>query len=86
MRIYIKNKNGRTFVIPAPMSLVKFLMGMGDFGISISKKYVSTEQLKYYENFDFKELKKGMNVLKDYKGLILVEISTKDGDYIKIVV
>lgn len=86
MRIYIKIENGRSYFIPAPLWLVKAGLGMGGFGVRIAKKHVPEEQLFYLENIDFKELKKAVDVLKDYKGLQMINIKAKDGTEIRVVI
>ena len=73
-------------MIPAPLWLIKASLGLGGFGVSIARKYVPQEQRIYYDNIDFKELSKGFNVLKDYKGLTLVDIKSKDGSELKIII
>jgi hypothetical protein len=86
LRIYLKIENGRRYFIPAPIWLVKAGLGMGGFGVRIAQKHVPEEQLSYLENIDFKELKKAIDVLKNYKGLQMIDISAKDGTEIKVVI
>ena len=86
LRIYIKIENGRRYFIPAPLWLVKALLGMGGFGIRIAKKHVPEDQISYLEDIDFKELKKAVDVLKAYKGLDMVDVRVKDGTEVKIVI
>ena len=68
LRIYIRLNSGKNFKIPAPIGLIKAALGFGGFGISIAKRYIPEEQRKYIENIDLKELRKGFDVLKSYKG------------------
>jgi hypothetical protein len=35
---------------------------------------------------DFHELRKGFNILKDYKGLKLVDIKSSDGTIVEIII
>lgn len=84
--IYIKQNNGWHFKIPAPIWLVKAGLSMGGFGVRIAVKYIPDEQRPYIENIDFNELRKGMDVLKSYKGLNLVDVKAKDGTEVKIVI
>lgn len=86
MRIYIKINNGPRFKIPAPIGLVKAAISLCSFGISLAQKSISKETLQYIESVDFKELRKSLDVLKDYKGLTLVDIKTEDGTAIKIII
>lgn len=86
MKIYWKEGVGRRRTIPAPLWLVKAALGMGGFGVSIARRYVPEEQRIYYDNIDFKELAKGFDILKAYKGLTLVDVKTKDGTELKIII
>ena len=86
MKIYIKISNGRNFKIPAPIGLVKIALGLGGFGVSIARRYVPKEQLQYFDSIDFKELRKSMDVLKEYKGLKMVDIKAEDGTMVTIIV
>ena len=86
LRIYIRLNNGRSFKIPAPIALIKMALGCGNFGISIAKRYITEEQRKYIENIDLKELRKGFDVLKAYKGLKMVEVKAGDGTEVTIIV
>lgn len=83
MKIYFKTENGRRFFIPAPIWLVKSMIGMG-VPARIAGKHISGEQLAMIENIDFRELKKAFDVLKRYKGLTMVDIKAKDGTEIRI--
>ena len=86
MMIYLRNENGRKLVIPAPIWLVKTALSLGGVGMRIAEKHMSEESKFYLQDIDFRELKKGMNVLKAYKGLHLVDIKAKDGTTVKIVI
>lgn len=86
LRIYIKISNGPRFKIPAPIGLVKAAIRLCSFGISLAQKSIPKEALQYIESVDFKELRKSLDVLKDYKGLTLVDIKTEDGTAIKIII
>lgn len=86
LRIYIKLNTGRSFKIPAPMALIKIALGCGNFGLAIAKRYIPQEQRKYVENIDLKELKKGFDMLKAYKGLKMVEVKAGDGTEVTIIV
>jgi len=73
-------------MIPAPICLLKTAISLGNFGMFVSKKYISKEQMKYIENIDFRELINSVDVLKNYKGLKMVEVNSKDGTGITVVV
>lgn len=86
MRIYIRTNEGKVIKLPAPMWLVKGALGFGNVGIRIAKKYVPAESQQYIDMVDLHELKKGFNILKDYKGLKLVDIKSSDGTIVEIVI
>lgn len=84
MKIYLKLENGKRFFIPAPMWLVK--AGLGDFGVRIAKRHIPEDQISYVENIDFRELRKAMDVLKEYRGLNMIDVKAKDGTEVRIVI
>lgn len=86
MRIYIKTNDGKSFKVPAPLWLVKGALGLGNFGLSIGKKYIPEEQRHYVDSIDLRELRHGFDVLKEYKGLVLVDVKAGDGTEVKIIV
>jgi hypothetical protein len=86
LKIYIREGEGRRYMIPAPLWLVKAALGVGGFGVSAARKYISEEQRVYYDSIDFKELRKGFDILKEYKGLTLVDIKSKDGTELRIII
>lgn len=86
MRIYIMTNEGRYYKIPAPLWLAKSALGLGNLGLSIGKKYIPMEQRQYVDCIDLKMLRKGFDVLKDYKGLTLVQVKSSNGAEIKIVI
>jgi len=86
VKIYIKLNTGRSFKIAAPIVLVKMVLGLGGFGVSIARRYIPEEQRQYVDGINFRELKKGFDVLKNYKGLKLVEVTARDGTEVTIVV
>lgn len=86
LRIYIKKSNRKTIFIPAPIGLVKIALGFGNFGISVAKKYVPEEQRVYFENIDIQELSKSFDILKEYKGLKIVDVASPDGTLVKVII
>jgi len=86
LRIYLKVENGIQWFIPAPLWLLKAGVGMGDFWMKIAKKRIPEDQFVYVENIDFRELKRALDVLKKYKGLKLVDVKSKDGTEVRIIV
>lgn len=79
-------ENGRRYVIPAPIWLVKAGLGMGSFGVRLAQKHIPEDQMVYLENIDFRELRKAVDILKAYKGLQMVDIRAKDGTEVRIIV
>lgn len=86
MKIYIKLNSGFSFFIPVPIGLVKASLSISSYFTSSSVLYIQENHKKYVECIDLNELKKGMDVLKDYKGLKMLDLKSKDGAEIKIVV
>ena len=86
LKIYIKLADGKKFWIPAPIGIVKAALGLGGFGVSIARRYIPEEQRQYIDCIDFRELRKGFDVLKAYKGLTLVDVKAKDGTVVTIIV
>lgn len=86
MRIYIKLNTGRRFKIPAPIGLVKVAFGLGGFGVAIARRYIPVKKRQYIDCVDFKELSKSLDLLRDYKGLNMVDIKTEDGTEVKITI
>ena len=86
MRIYIRLKNGRNLKLPAPIGLVKAVIGLGGFGVLISRRFIPLEQRQYIDCINFKKLRKGMDVLRDYKGLNILEVKAGDGPKVTIII
>lgn len=86
MRIYVKTNDGKTIRIPAPMWIVKAALGLGGFGTNIAKRYAPEESRQYIDMIDFRELRKGFEVLQDYKGLKLVDVKSSDGTIVEIII
>lgn len=86
MKIYFKIENGRRYFIPAPIWLVKAALRMGGFGIRLSKKHIPEDQISYVENIDFRELQKAVDLLREYRGLTMVDVKVKDGTEVKIII
>jgi hypothetical protein len=84
LKIYIKLQDGKSFTIPAPMVLVKMLLGLGGFGTFIAHRFVPEEQKQYIDCIDFRELSKSLDILKAYKGLAMVDVKSKDGVHVKV--
>lgn len=86
MKIYIKHLQGKQYKIPAPITLVKMLLGLGGLGAFIAKRFVPEEQKQYIDCVDFRELGKSLDVLRAYKGLKIVDVKAKDGTEVRIII
>lgn len=84
MRIYIRQASGRHFFIPVPLTLAQFALRTGNFGIKIAKKYVDEQTLKYLECVDLKALSRSLNILREYRGMSIVEVKSSNGDEVLI--
>lgn len=84
MKIYIKNGDGKKFYIPLPMWMIK--MGLSNVTIKIVAKNLSIENKKHLEQINFKALSKNIGELKEYKGLKIVDVKSKDGSEVTITV
>jgi len=82
MRIYIQTPEGKKFWVPAPIWILKF--GTGAWVENIVKRYVPKEQRQYIECIDFSKLNKAVDILKEYKGLNIVDVKAKDGTIVNI--
>ncbi|MDD7793135.1 hypothetical protein [Clostridium sp. 'White wine YQ'] len=83
MRIYVKAE-GRSFFIPCPLVFAKW--GMSLVKTPFIMKNIPEEERKYVEMIDFKELSNCLYILKEYKGLTLVDVKAKDGTIVKITI
>lgn len=88
MKIYIKQDNKKTIFIPAPLGLVKMALclGFGKIGISIAKRHVPEEQIEFLNNIDIQRLRKSIDILREYKGLKIVDATSSDGTFVKIII
>lgn len=82
MRINVRTVDGKRFWIPAPLWVLK--LGTGAWVEWLIKRNVPKEQLKYVECIDFSKLRKAVDVLKEYKGLEIVDVKAKDGTIVNI--
>lgn len=82
MRVYVRTTEGRKFWIPVPLWILK--LGTGAWVEGIVKKYVPDEQKQYVDCIDFSKLHKAINVLKQYKGLTIVDVNAKDGTIVNV--
>lgn len=86
MRIYVRLNNGRGFKIPAPIGLVKAVLSFGNLGASIAKRHIPEDQRQYVDYIDFRELRKSLDVLREYRGLKIVDVKAADGTEVMVVI
>lgn len=80
MKILIKAQ-GLNFRIPIyfPMAFVKLVVKG-----YIKKEAFNKENIKYIEAIDFDFLSQSLNILKEYKGLKIVDVHSSDGTEVEI--
>lgn len=82
MRVYIR-QNGRTWPpIPCPLWLIK--LGIRTCNSDLIRRYIPEDSKRYIDALDFAEIDKALRILKEYKGLKLVEVSSNDGNQVTI--
>jgi hypothetical protein len=86
MKIYVKTKDRKVIKLPAPLWLIKGALSFGNISIKLAKRYASEDSLQYIEMIDFYQLRKGFDILKDYKGLKLVDVKSSDGTVVEIII
>ncbi|AKN30364.1 hypothetical protein Ccar_05820 [Clostridium carboxidivorans P7] len=81
MKIYIKSgKMG--FTIPVPNVLLKF--GISIVDAPFIQKHISEKDKKYVNMINWKELSSSIDILREYKGLKIVDVHSKDGSHVTI--
>lgn len=83
MKIYIKSK-GKRFIVPFPLVLAK--LGISIVKTPFVKKYIPEKDRKYMDIIDFNALSKCIDILKEYKGLTIVDVEAKDGTKVNITI
>jgi hypothetical protein len=79
MKIYIK-KGKKSYGIRLPLSAIKLIPG-GMMNHIVIKKH---DDNMLIPGIDFKELKKAVYLLKEYKGLTIVEVKNGKGEKVII--
>ncbi len=81
MKIYIKSgKMG--FTVPVPNALLKF--GISIVDAPFIQKHIPEKDKKYVNIIDWKELSSCIDILREYKGLKIVDVHSKDGSHVTI--
>ncbi|NMM62508.1 hypothetical protein HBE96_07345 [Clostridium sp. P21] len=81
MRVYIKSGNVG-FTIPVPNMFLKF--GISIVNTPFIQKHIPEEDKKYVNIIDWKQLSGCIDILKEYKGLKIVDVHSKDGSHVTI--
>lgn len=84
MKIYIREKNGRRFFIPIPLSVASLGCQIASYVIEKSGNKLNQKQREIIDCIDFHELAKSLKYLRGYRGLKLVEVTSSDGDEVTI--
>lgn len=86
MKVRVLTKEGKSFSIYIPMALASIGVRVGVWGAKKSK-HIDKDAREYLNIIDEKVIATALKELsRDYKGLDLVNISSKDGEFIKITV
>ncbi|WP_446899275.1 hypothetical protein ACSVC9_05120 [Clostridium sp. LBM24168] len=81
MKVYIRTGSIR-FIMPIPLVFLKF--GVAMVNSSFIKRNIPERHRKYIEIIDFKQLSKCIGLLKEYRGLEILEVRAKDGTKVSI--
>ncbi|AKA68876.1 hypothetical protein [Clostridium scatologenes] len=81
MKIYIKSGKMR-FTIPVPNVLLKF--GISIVNAPFIQKHISEKDKKYVNMINWKELSSSIDILREYKGLKIVDVHSRDGNHVTI--
>ena len=86
MKIYIKIKSRKKIPIPIPipLSLIKMILSLSTG--KLARKHIPENKKIYWDCINWQQLKDSVDLLKDYKGLKIVEVKASDGTEITIVV
>lgn len=81
MRIYVKSGKMR-FIVPMPNVFLKL-------GLSIAKtpfvqRYIPEKDRKYVNADMLEKLSSCIDILKEYRGLKIVDVQSKDGSHVSI--
>lgn len=85
MRIYIREKNGKSFFIPVPLSIAGVACKIADFVLKRVDKHFDAKTKEILDCVDFRELARSLKYLKGYKGLKMVEVKSQGGDEVTII-
>lgn len=84
MIVTVKSE-GKRFKVPFPTRLLTSKLVLRIIK-RVCIKNADEAQKKYLEDIDFNSISNSMKLLKKYKGLKIVDIKSKDGDVIEIII
>lgn len=85
MRIYIREETGKKFFIPVPLSIAGAACKIANFICKRIDKHIDNQTKEILDCIDFDELAKSLKHLKGYKGLKMVEVKSRQGDEVTII-
>lgn len=85
MRIYIKEGAGRRFCVPVPLAFFKVAITIAAIWMKKSKKTKYKNEIMKLESINLVALSESFRYLKGYRGLKIVEVKSKDGDEVTII-
>lgn len=85
MKIYIREKNGRRLFIPIPLSIAGIGCKIAAYVLEKTGKHLDNQQRDVIDCIDFDKLAKSLKYLRGYRGLKLVEVTSKNGEEVTIV-
>ncbi|MBC7086906.1 MAG: hypothetical protein H5T96_00290 [Tissierellales bacterium] len=86
MKICIKDSSGKKIILPIPFKLLVFGLDITPYIMNKISPNMSDEQREIIDCIDFKILAKNMRVLQNYKGLKLIEVTSKEGEEVSIII
>lgn len=86
MKIHIKDPSGKKITLPIPTKLLILGLDITPYIMKKTSGYVSDKQKEVLDCIDFKVLAKSIRVLKNYKGLKIVEVRSKEGEEVSIII
>lgn len=84
MRLYIRINGGKRLFFPIPIGIAK--LGCRVVNSSIVRRNIPQDTIQYIDCIDFKKLAESFDVLKEYKGLKLVDVHSSDGTEVTIII
>lgn len=82
MKIYIKSDKMK-FTVPLPNALLK--LGISLINSKFVQRYIPEKDKKYINIINFKKLSNCIDLLKDYRDLKIVDVQSRDGRHVTII-